>query len=408
MRVAQDFKRLAGATMRFGFGLAKRLLVILPAVATVVWTANAGPADAVEIRLKSAAPDRLERQRLAATGQLPLPGTPDLARRDERLAKKGLRLGQPIILRIFKSEAEAEVWMERDGRFIHFATYPICHWSGALGPKLKEGDKQSPEGFYTVTKRRLHRSGRWPRSLNLGFPNALDRSLERTGSYLLIHGGCSSVGCFAMTNPVMEEIYDLTTAALKGGQKHIPVHIFPFHMTQANLAKHENSKWIDFWRGLKPGYDAFNQERMAPIVSVCKGDYQVDRFSANAELAASRIGAPLQVCPKTAALLNAFDRLDRIAQRPSRYRRLSKQARKRLRDMVGQKRIARALKGRGPSKTAQNSHIRRGINRRTKKRVACDSRKPSCRRHLALKRRAASRRTAQRRPRATSTRVSRR
>ncbi|MEO1543700.1 MAG: hypothetical protein AAFR75_06750, partial [Pseudomonadota bacterium] len=134
------------------------------ATACAVFPLVSQPATALEIRLKDAAPDRIERQRLAVAGQLPLPGTPNIGKLDQRLAKKQLKFGSPLLVRIFKSEAELEVWMQRDGRFVHFATYPICHWSGSLGPKLAEGDKQSPEGFYNVTRRQLHRSGRWPRS----------------------------------------------------------------------------------------------------------------------------------------------------------------------------------------------------------------------------------------------------
>ena len=68
-----------------------------------------------------------------------------------------------VLIRIFKEESELEMWMQKGERYVHFATYPICHWSGTLGPKLAEGDKQTPEGFYTITRRQLHRIGRWPR-----------------------------------------------------------------------------------------------------------------------------------------------------------------------------------------------------------------------------------------------------
>ena len=178
----------------------------------------AGPALAVSIELKDVASDRLERQRAAAEGNLPLPGTPDLSRLTERLAEKGLKLGSPVLLRAFKSESEFEVWVRKDANYVLFATYPVCHWSGTLGPKLREGDKQTPEGFYTVTRAQMRHVGRWPRSLNLGFPNVYDKVLARNGSNILVHGGCSSVGCFAMTNAVIEEIYLFTEQAVSGGQ----------------------------------------------------------------------------------------------------------------------------------------------------------------------------------------------
>ena len=126
------------------------------------------------------------------------------------------------MIRIFKAESELELWMQKDDRFELFATYSICKWSGKLGPKQHEGDRQAPEGMYAVGMPQIHRKGRWPRALNIGYPNAFDRAMDRTGSYILVHGGCSSTGCFAMTNQQMEEIYRLSEEALKQGQTHIP------------------------------------------------------------------------------------------------------------------------------------------------------------------------------------------
>ncbi|HEY1243604.1 MAG TPA: hypothetical protein VGF29_02120, partial [Hyphomicrobiaceae bacterium] len=138
---------------------------------------------------------------------------------ERRLADRGMKVGGPILIRIFKSEALLELWMETGGRFELFATYPICNWSGSLGPKLTEGDKQSPEGLYSVAARQLHYSVRWRRALDLGFPNTYDRASKRTGSDVLVHGGCTSTGCFAMTDAAMEEIFWLSEAALSHGQK---------------------------------------------------------------------------------------------------------------------------------------------------------------------------------------------
>lgn len=274
----------------------------------------ASPAGAVSIELKDVAADRVERQLKAIEGNLPLAGTPDLARFDERLAKHGLQLGAAVFMRIFKSESELEVWMEKDGRFVHFATYPICHWSGTLGPKVREGDKQAPEGFYTITRRQLHLAGRWPRSLNLGFPNVFDKSLSRTGNYILIHGGCSSVGCYAMTNTVIDEIFRLSTGALAAGQTYIPVHVFPFRMTVRNMAAHKDSEWAGFWANLKEGYDAFERTTVPPRISVCEGKYQV-RTSTPAEV--GDLG-PLGWCGATAAALRNLDRwYQAAALRPS-------------------------------------------------------------------------------------------
>lgn len=205
----------------------------------------------------------------------PLRGTPDLARLDDRLKKAGVRLGDPIFMRIFKRESELELWVRHGDRFKLFATYPICRWSGRLGPKLKEGDRQSPEGFYTVSARQLNPKSRWHRSFNLGFPNVFDRAHGRTGSFLMVHGGCSSIGCFAMTNPTIDEIWRIVTASLGRGQGRFHVHVFPFRMTDWNLRLHRGHAWTGFWRDLKQGYDLFERHRVPPRISVCNRQYAV-------------------------------------------------------------------------------------------------------------------------------------
>jgi murein L,D-transpeptidase YafK len=197
------------------------------------------------------------------------------ADRERRLAEKGMVAGSPVLVRIFKAESEFELWLLKDGRYELFATYPICFWSGTLGPKQREGDRQAPEGLYTVGAAQLHLKGRHPRSLNLGFPNAFDRALARTGSFILVHGGCKSIGCFAMTDPVMEEIYALSEAALRNGQDRIQVHAFPFRLTEANLAVRTDSVWHAFWLNLKEAYDAFERTRLAPHLGVCGTRYLV-------------------------------------------------------------------------------------------------------------------------------------
>lgn len=266
-------------------------------------------ARAVTIELKDVAPDRIERQRAAEEGALPLPGTPDLSSFKERLAEKGVKPGAPIFIRVFKAESELEIWARTGASYVLLSTYPVCHWSGTIGPKVKEGDKQTPEGFYSVQRRQLHRSGRWPQALNLGFPNLFDRAQSRTGSYLLVHGGCSSIGCFAMTNTVIDEIFELTFAALKDGQGEVPVHVFPFRMTDANLEAHKSSEWHEFWKSLKEGYDSFERTRRPPKVVVCEKRYMViDAPEDGAAQAASRRNVRIatssadQSCPSPEAV----------------------------------------------------------------------------------------------------------
>jgi murein L,D-transpeptidase YafK len=210
---------------------------------------------------------------------------------ERRLAERGMKVGSPILIRIFKSEAQLELWVEVSGRFELFATYPICNWSGALGPKLAEGDKQSPEGLYSIGSRQLHYSARWRRALDIGFPNSLDRSLKRTGSDLLVHGGCTSTGCYAMTDAVMEEIFWFSEAALSHGQKRIPLHAFPFRMTEENMAAHADSEWSGFWANLKEAYDLFEGTRTAPSVSVCNQRYVVGDAARTEECEANLMAA---------------------------------------------------------------------------------------------------------------------
>ena len=279
---------------------------VLAALWSSVTVGIVTPALAVTIELKDVASDRVERQRAAAEGNLPLAGTPDLSRLNERLAEKGVKLGAAVLLRVFKSESEFEVWMRKDdGSYVLFATYPVCHWSGTLGPKLREGDKQTPEGFYTVTRAQMRHVGRWPRSLNLGFPNVFDQVQARNGSHILVHGGCSSVGCFAMTNAVVEEIYGFVEKAVAGGQTYVPVHVFPFRMTDANIALQKDSPWQPFWANLKEGYDFVERAKRPPRISVCDSRY---KFQEPAPEEGADTG-PLAVCGATHAALETLERL---------------------------------------------------------------------------------------------------
>jgi murein L,D-transpeptidase YafK len=199
-----------------------------------------------------------------------------MADRERRLADKALTAGSAVMIRIFKQESQLELWMLKGGRFELFETYPICFWSGKLGPKNREGDRQAPEGFYRVDVSQLRLKGRNARSFYIDFPNALDRSLGRTGSAIMVHGSCHSIGCFAMTDPAMEEIFSLVETALYGGQDGIDVQAFPFRMTPTNLAAHAQSPWHGYWLNLKEGYDAFEETHVPPRVSTCGGRYVIE------------------------------------------------------------------------------------------------------------------------------------
>ncbi len=186
-----------------------------------------------------------------------------------QMERANLRFGAPTFVRIFKEEAELEIWAELEsGRFGLFKTYPVCDFSGDLGPKQEIGDFQSPEGFYFVKPDSLNPWSDYHLSFNLGYPNAYERLLDRTGSALMVHGDCVSIGCYAMTDEGIEEIYTIVEEALRQGQSFFRVHAFPFRMTEENMKRHEGSEWIEFWRNLKEGYDHFETHGSPPNVTV--------------------------------------------------------------------------------------------------------------------------------------------
>lgn len=198
--------------------------------------------------------------------------TPDL---EKALAASNMTLGDPVFMRIFKETNELEVWVkpERSEEFKLFKTYEICYYSGDSGPKTKQGDGQSPEGFYFINAGRFNPWSSFHLSLNMGYPNSYERAKGYTGNYLMIHGSCVSIGCYAMTDAGIEEIYTLAHKAVENGQQFFRVHSFPFRMTAENMAKNANHKWISFWENLKTGYDWFEEKKTPPNVNVKSGEY---------------------------------------------------------------------------------------------------------------------------------------
>jgi murein L,D-transpeptidase YafK len=211
------------------------------------------------------------------------------------LGKKGMDVQAPILIRIFKEESELEVWKQRDdGHFYHFKTYPICNWSGDLGPKVRHGDRQAPEGFYTVSREQMNPDSKFHLAMNLGYPNAFDRSQRRTGDFLMIHGTCKSAGCYAMTDALIEEIYAIARESFIGGNDSIPVHAFPFKMTDQNMARFASHEAYPFWQTMKEGYDYFELTRKLPTVAVCSRRYVVNVALRNGD--PSRLD-PEGMCP---------------------------------------------------------------------------------------------------------------
>jgi murein L,D-transpeptidase YafK len=197
------------------------------------------------------------------------------------MAEKDMDLQSPILVRLFKQEAELEVWkQDRSGRFALLKTYPICRWSGDLGPKVREGDRQAPEGFYSISPAQMNPQSAYYLSFNTGYPNAYDKALGHTGSELMVHGDCSSRGCYAMTDEQIAEIYALGRESFFGGQRAFQMQAYPFRMTPLNMAKHRNNPNMPFWKMIKEGYDHFEMTRLEPKVDFCEKKYVFDAAKA--------------------------------------------------------------------------------------------------------------------------------
>ncbi|MBN1756914.1 MAG: murein L,D-transpeptidase [Chitinispirillaceae bacterium] len=221
------------------------------------------------------------------------------------LTDAGLSLKNGLYIRIFKHDRVLQIFVEKDGTYRLFKVYPICRYSGDLGPKKKQGDRQAPEGYYSIMKHHLNPNSDFYKAVNVGYPNEYDRSHHYTGSAIMIHGGCSSIGCFAMSDSIMMELYFIVAAGLQH-QKVIPVHIFPFDMSDRNMEKFMNMKednditntinslpgkeigykyadCIGLWKTLKEGFDYFEKNRIPPKVNVVNGNYVIARLREKAD-----------------------------------------------------------------------------------------------------------------------------
>lgn len=197
---------------------------------------------------------------------------------------KGTDAHQPVLIRTFKKEAEFEIWKMRpvDGKYVHVKTFPMCRWSGQLGPKVREGDRQVPEGFYTITPGQMNPNSSYYLSFNVGYPNAYDRAYGRGGGNIMVHGACSSAGCFSMTDAQIADIYAVARESFGGGQKAIQLESFPFRMTAENIAKHRLDPNIGFWKNLKEGSDHFEVTKNEPTIGVCNRKYVFNANGASA------------------------------------------------------------------------------------------------------------------------------
>lgn len=189
------------------------------------------------------------------------------------MASKGTSASAPVVFRAYKRESELEVWKKAAKGYVFIKSFPICRWSGQLGPKTRNGDRQVPEGFYSVAKRQMNPNSHYHLSFDVGYPNEYDRAHGGSGSAIMVHGICSSMGCFAMTNGTVEEIYAIAREALAGGQAAFQFQAYPFRMTAENMARHRTDPNFAFWQNLKEGADRFEATGEEPQVSVAGGRY---------------------------------------------------------------------------------------------------------------------------------------
>jgi murein L,D-transpeptidase YafK len=226
------------------------------------------------------------------------------------MQKRNMPRNSPIMIRVFKEEGVMEIWKAKaDNRFDKIAQYQICAWSGKLGPKVKEGDRQAPEGFYNLTPAHLNPNSKYYLAINTGFPNRYDAVNGRSGSNLMIHGACSSSGCYSMTDEQILEIYAFARDAFKGGQSSVQLQAFPFRMTAENMARHRTSENLEFWKMLKVGYDNFEVTKRPPEVNVCERKYVFNQqLQASGSFQAGAACPPMSTPPALTAALTTYDK----------------------------------------------------------------------------------------------------
>jgi murein L,D-transpeptidase YafK len=231
------------------------------------------------------------------------------------MAERGVSPNAPMLIRAYKKESELEVWkMRPDGSYVLLKTFPICRWSGQLGPKTHEGDRQSPEGFYTITPAMMNPNSSYYLSFNVGYPNAYDRAHGATGGSVMVHGVCSSSGCFSMTDAQIAEIYAIARESFAGGQRGIQMQAYPFHLTAKNLAKYRLDPNMPFWKEIKKGHDHFEATKRDVAVAVCGRHYVFDAQPANGQhLDPEAACPPLKTDPEIEAKAAAIERADDAA-----------------------------------------------------------------------------------------------
>ncbi len=236
-----------------------------------------------------------------------------------KMKAKSMRRSSPILIRIFKQENHLEVWKQKtSGRYALLKSYEICKWSGKLGPKFKEGDRQAPEGFYTVYPYQMNPNSSYHLAFNMGFPNKYDQAHGRTGSHLMVHGACSSAGCYSMTDERIQEVYSMARDSFRGGQRAFQIQAYPFKLTPENMFVNRNNRHFAFWKMLKIGYDQFEITKRPPLVEVCGRKYRFNVKAESGRKFTSRASCPPMYMRQSTALAytkvkrrddTAFDKL---------------------------------------------------------------------------------------------------
>lgn len=277
-----------------------------------------------------------------------------------RLRAAGFSDRPRLYIRLFKLEKMLEVWVKKgDGYKLH-QSFDICRYSGKLGPKIEEGDGQAPEGFYHIPVEEIFwRSAKWPKALNLAFPNVLDAQSGHTGSFLLIHGGCSSKGCYALEDGPMAQLFDLVRLAARGGQEVFPVHIFPFRFDKDNWKRHKKHRWAGYWADMKPVYDYFASSLKLPEIVVCPEGYETLAYRQMKDDGRGVRGSCVVPLPLSSLSEKTVAALDWTAALKQRYSKL--------------------LQKRGAGRALS------GGDKGLKFKISCNLKRPSCRKWVALK-----------------------
>lgn len=192
---------------------------------------------------------------------------------EKELIDKGFKTNSPIYLRIIKDQDALQVWVKAGKQYKLFKSYEVCFYSGGLGTKTRSGDGKRPEGFYTIEPKQLNPVSNYYLAINVGYPNKVEQLKGYTGDAIMVHGHCASIGCYAMTDPRIEEIYTLVYKALQNGQQKIHLDIFPFKLDEEHLKFYAPYKQDAFWRTLKPGYELFEKNRVPADYYIKGKDY---------------------------------------------------------------------------------------------------------------------------------------